>query len=50
MKCPTCGKTSGIEIDMHSDGYVSDLMECSNCETLWTVGLEGVALLTKKAA
>lgn len=35
MKCPHCDSKKGIEIDMHSDGYAKDLLECTSCGTLW---------------
>ncbi len=50
MKCPICGTSTRIEIDMHSDGYAKDLLECMNCEALWAVTSEGIDLLTKKVA
>lgn len=50
MKCPICGNGTGIEIDMHSEGYAHDLLECSNCEALWTATIEGIVLLNKKVA
>ena len=31
MHCPKCNSTKGIEIDMHSDGYAKDLLECTAC-------------------
>jgi hypothetical protein len=50
MTCPICNTRTGIEIDMHSDGYTKDLLECTNCEALWTVTNEGITLLNKKVA
>jgi len=35
MQCPKCNNTKGIEIDMHSDGYAKDLLECTACGTVW---------------
>jgi uncharacterized C2H2 Zn-finger protein len=35
MHCPKCNSTEGIEIDMHSDGYAKDLLECTACGALW---------------
>ena len=50
MKCPICSNTTSIEIDMHSDGYAKDLIECANCEAVWLNDLDGVVLLNKKVA
>ena len=50
MKCPICDNSSGIEIDMHSDGYADDLFECTNCGAVWVTDLEGTMLLNKKVA
>jgi uncharacterized Zn finger protein len=35
MECPVCHKKSHIEIDLHSDGYAKNLMECGDCGALW---------------
>lgn len=35
MECPVCHKKNHIEIDLHSDGYAKDLMECGDCGALW---------------
>ncbi|SNB44697.1 hypothetical protein [Geobacter sp. DSM 9736] len=51
MKCPVCCSTTGIGIDMHSDGYADNLLECSDCEAVWLVTAEdGILLLDKKVA
>lgn len=36
MKCPTCKSRKHIEIDLHSDGFSSDLRECGDCGSIWT--------------
>jgi hypothetical protein len=36
MECPICKKTSHIEVDTHSDGFAATIMECGDCQTLWT--------------
>lgn len=38
MNCPKCNSRKGIEIDMHSDGYAKDLLECNVCGTVWVEG------------
>ena len=35
MECPVCHKKNHNEIDLHSDGYAKDLMECGDCGALW---------------
>ena len=45
MMCPVCNSTTSIEIDMHSDGYAKDLMECANCEAIWFADTNEVVLL-----
>ena len=34
MNCPFCKHPDHLEIDLHADGYSSDLMECSHCGAL----------------
>ena len=50
MKCPICNCATSIEIDMHSEGYAKDLIECANCGALWLMEGEGVLLINKKVA
>ncbi|CAG0988707.1 hypothetical protein [Geobacter sp.] len=50
MKCPICNDHTKIEIDMHSDGYADNLLECTTCGTIWIAGLEGIILLNNKVA
>ncbi|HEX8960635.1 MAG TPA: hypothetical protein VF775_03600 [Geobacteraceae bacterium] len=50
MNCPICNNRTGIEIDMHSDGYARDLIECTNCDALWLVRNDEIVLLNKKVA
>ena len=50
MNCPICNNTTGIEIDIHSDGYAKDIVECTNCEALWISDINGIVLLNKKVA
>jgi len=47
MKCPNCNDTKGVVIDIHSDGYAKQLLECSCCGTVW-LGTDGEII--KKAA
>lgn len=34
MNCPYCNHHDHLEIDLHSDGFSSDLLECSECGAL----------------
>lgn len=34
MNCPYCKQQNHLEIDMHSDGYSTGLIECSECGAL----------------
>ena len=47
MICPNCNSKKGIEIDMHSDGYAKDLIECANCEAIWLSVNDEIVLLDK---
>ena len=49
MTCPIC-KKHAIEIDMHSDGYSGNLLECANCGALWLNAFGEITLLNNKAA
>lgn len=50
MNCPICNNSTGIEFDMHSDGYAGNLFECTNCEAVWITTVDGTILLNKKVA
>jgi uncharacterized Zn finger protein len=50
MNCPICNDSKGIEIDMHSDGYAKDLLECTSCGAVWLNHSGAITLLNKKAA
>lgn len=50
MNCPHCDNKVGIEIDMHSDGYAKDLLECSSCGTVWLEKSKQIISVSKKAA
>ena len=50
MKCPNCNGKEGIEIDMHSDGYARDLLECTNCGTIWLERCSEIITVTRHAA
>lgn len=50
MQCPQCQSTKGIEIDMHSDGYAKDVLECTTCGTIWLEHKSEIIAASKKAA
>lgn len=50
MNCPICNNTTGIEIDIHADGYAKDLIECARCGALWLDTPQGITVLNKKVA
>ena len=34
MKCPCCDHKNHLEIDLHADGFSTNLIECSVCGAL----------------
>ena len=42
MICPVCNHKNHLELDMHSDGYADDLVECIDCGALFRVKGESV--------
>lgn len=48
MNCPICNNSTGIEIDMHSDGYARDIVECTSCNALWIVAADDNIILLNK--
>src|SRR6266540_7240373 len=50
MKCPICSDSAQVEIDMHSDGYADNLLECANCGAVWIIDCGEIILLNKKVA
>lgn len=48
MHCPICKSTKRIEIDLHSDGYAKDLLECTSCGAIWVDYLGTITLLNDK--
>ncbi|MBI5656463.1 MAG: hypothetical protein HZC44_06455 [Geobacter sp.] len=50
MTCPLCNIATGVEIDMHSDGYAKDLFECTECGSIWVLDRDGIVLLNNRAA
>ncbi|BCG47554.1 hypothetical protein GEOBRER4_n2390 [Citrifermentans bremense] len=48
MQCPHCSSKKGIEIDMHSDGYAKDLLECTSCGTVWLEKHSKIIMVSKQ--
>lgn len=46
MKCPVCKSYQQSEIDLHTDGFTEDLIECATCGTTWAVN-HGLAEVVK---
>lgn len=44
MNCPYCDHHDHLEIDLHSDGFSADLLECTECGALLT--MKGTTLET----
>lgn len=50
MQCPHCNEMKSIEIDMHSDGYAQDILECNSCGTIWLEKCNEIIVASKNAA
>jgi len=50
MHCPVCNNKRGIEIDMHSDGYAKDILECASCGAIWLERMSEVIMVSRQAA
>ena len=37
MNCPYCDHHDHLEIDLHSDGFSADLLECTECGAMLTM-------------
>jgi uncharacterized Zn finger protein len=48
MQCPHCSSKKGIEIDMHSDGYAKDLLECTSCGTVWLENQSKIIMVNRE--
>jgi len=48
MKCPLCNSTGHIEIDLHSDGYCQDALECGDCGGIWTYSNNQVKIIKSR--
>ena len=49
MHCPKCNSKKDIAIDMHSDGYAKDLLECSACGTVWLEKSDEIIMVSQAA-
>ena len=48
MKCPLCNSTGHIEIDLHSDGYCQEALECGDCGGIWTYSNNQVKIIKSR--
>ncbi len=48
MRCPVCKNSEQVEIDLHSDQFNEDIVECKICGTIWSVN-HGVVEIVKDA-
>ena len=37
MKCPVCKNHEHTDLDLHSEGFTEDIMECRICGASWSV-------------
>lgn len=47
MECPVCKHCDHNELDLHSDGFAKDIIECDDCGTIW-LDDHGTANIIKK--
>ncbi len=46
MKCPVCKHHEHDDIDLHSDGFKENIMECPICGSMWSIN-HGVTEVVK---
>lgn len=46
MKCPVCKNHEHIDIELHSNGFNEEIIECPHCGTIWSVN-HGVTEIVK---
>lgn len=37
MRCPVCNNREHVDIDLHSEGFAEDIIECGVCGAVWSV-------------
>ena len=50
MKCPLCKSIGHVEIDLHSDGYCQDALECGDCGGIWTYSAKELKIIKGKSS
>ncbi len=45
MRCPVCHGHEQKEIDLHSDGFKEDIIECRLCGAVWSVNHDLVEIV-----
>lgn len=46
MQCPACKSHRNVEMDLHAEGFIEDIVECRVCGTVWSVN-HGVVEIVK---
>lgn len=44
-ECPICHETNSVEVDIHADGFASNLEECSVCGAVWSFDQTRIRIL-----
>ncbi len=50
MKCPCCNHQNHLEIDLHADGFSTNLIECSACGALLTTQRKNLEIIREPAS
>jgi transcription elongation factor Elf1 len=37
MKCPVCKNREVVDIDLHTEGFSEDIIECRICGSIWSI-------------
>ncbi len=45
MECPICNGKAHVELDLHSDGFAQDALECGDCGAIWSQTESSVNIL-----
>ena len=47
MNCPYCNHQNHLEIDLHADGFSTDLLECTECGAILEVNGQMLGTIRK---
>ncbi|KAA0891707.1 hypothetical protein [Oryzomonas rubra] len=45
MKCPICSSYDYSAIDLQTDGFAEQIMECRSCGTVWSINHGAVEIV-----